>query len=107
MSWIPWSLVTLALVCKVDGKEEKPAPAKANDAKQATLKAVPFQDVHIRDDFWSPRIEVNRKSTVEANLLQCERTGRIRNFAVAGGLEKGKHEGALYNDSDVYKVIEG
>jgi hypothetical protein len=40
-------------------------------------------------------------------LHQCEVTGRIRNFAVAGKLEKGKHEGALYNDSDVYKVIEG
>jgi DUF1680 family protein len=73
----------------------------------AQLKAVPFQDVRVKDDFWSPRIETNRKVTVEANLLQCERTGRIRNFAVAGKLEEGKHEGALYNDSDVYKVIEG
>jgi NAD(P)-dependent dehydrogenase (short-subunit alcohol dehydrogenase family) len=37
----------------------------------------------------------------------CEITGRIKNFAVAGKLEAGKHQGALYNDSDVYKVIEG
>src|SRR5258708_21818259 len=76
------------------------------EAPIAQLKAVPFQDVRVKDDFWTPRIETNRKVTVEANLLQCERTGRIRNFAIAGKLEEGKHEGALYNDSDVYKVIE-
>jgi DUF1680 family protein len=68
---------------------------------------VPFQHVHIDDRFWSPRIERNRTVTVEANLRQCEQTGRIRNFAVAGKLVAGKHEGALYNDSDVYKVLEG
>jgi DUF1680 family protein len=71
------------------------------------LTAVPFQDVHIDDAFWSPRIATNRRVTVEANLHQCEVTGRIKNFAVAGKLVPGKHEGQLYNDSDVYKVIEG
>jgi DUF1680 family protein len=75
--------------------------------KSAALTAVPFQQVKIRDEFWSPRIAVNRKTTVEANLHQCEVTGRIKNFAIAGKLEKGKHQGELYNDSDVYKVIEG
>ena len=68
---------------------------------------MPFQDVHIHDAFWAPRIRTNRTATVEANLRQCEITGRIKNFAVAGKLETGKHQGQLYNDSDVYKVIEG
>ena len=71
------------------------------------LTPVPFPAVHIDDAFWGPRLRINRTSTVEANLRQCEITGRIKNFAVAAGLEKGKHEGALYNDSDVYKVLEG
>jgi DUF1680 family protein len=71
------------------------------------LKAVPFQDVKINDSFWSPRIRTNQRATIEANLRQCELTGRIKNFAVAGKLEPGKHEGMLYNDSDVYKVLEG
>ena len=71
------------------------------------LTPVPFPDVHIHDDFWGQRLRINRTSTIEANLRQCEITGRIKNFAVAGGLEKGKHEGELYNDSDVYKVLEG
>lgn len=76
-------------------------------AEPMALTPVPFPNVHIDDAFWSQRLRINRVATVEANLHQCEITGRIRNFAVAAGLEKGKHEGALYNDSDVYKVLEG
>ena len=39
---------------------------------------------------------------------KCETTGRIANFAVAGGLAKGEFVGLFgFNDSDVYKVIEG
>ncbi len=75
--------------------------------KPEALTPVPFPNVHIDDDFWGQRLRINRTATVEANLHQCEITGRIKNFAVAAGLEKGKHEGALYNDSDVYKVLEG
>jgi hypothetical protein len=85
-----------------------PAPAHAEAAdRPAALTAVPFSDVRVRDAFWAPRIRTNRTATVEANLRQCEVTGRIKNFAVAAGLENGKHQGQLYNDSDVYKVIEG
>lgn len=88
-------LVTILMPC-----------AAVADAGQA-LTAVPFQNVKINDAFWSPRIRTTMKITVEANLRQCEITNRIRNFAIAGGLEPGKHEGARYNDSDVYKVLEG
>jgi uncharacterized protein len=82
-------------------------PAHAEAERPAALSAVPFPDVHVTDAFWAPRIRTNRSITVEANLRQCEVTGRIKNFAVAAGLEDGKHQGQLYNDSDVYKVIEG
>src|SRR5262249_6790184 len=78
------------------------APALADER----LTAVPFQRVQVRDDFWGPRLKTTRTVTVEANLHQCEATGRITNFAVAGG-KPGKHQGLLYDDSDVYKVLEG
>jgi DUF1680 family protein len=71
------------------------------------LTAVPFQEVHITDGFWSKRIDTNRTATIEANLRKCESTGRIRNFAIAGKLEEGKHKGLLFDDSDLYKVLEG
>lgn len=76
-------------------------------ADAARLRAVPFQQVEITDEFWSRRIEVNRRVTVLACLDQCERTGRIQNLAVAGRLAAGSFVGRRYNDSDVYKVIEG
>ena len=71
------------------------------------LTPVPFQRVQLDDSFWSPKLETNRTATIEANLRQCEITGRVKNFAVAGKLAAGKHVGALFNDSDVYKMLEG
>jgi hypothetical protein len=76
-------------------------------ARAEGLTATPFQEVHISDDFWSKRIHTNRTATIEANLRKCESTGRIRNFAIAGKLEEGKHKGLLFDDSDLYKVVEG
>lgn len=82
------------------------SPAQELDAG-SRLEPVPFPQVHIDSPFWNPRLEAHAQSTVEANLHQCEITGRIQNFAVAAGGAEGKHQGFLFNDSDVYKVIEG
>jgi DUF1680 family protein len=76
-------------------------------AETEQLVAVPFPDVRLDDAFWGPRLRINRTATVEANLRQCERTGRIKNFAVAAKLEAGKHQGLLFDDSNVYKMLEG
>jgi DUF1680 family protein len=86
---------------------EPVVPAAEPARKRSGLSAVPFHEVEIRDAFWSARIETNRRATIEACLAKCEETGRIANFARAGGLESGEHQGYLYNDSDVYKVLEG
>jgi len=71
------------------------------------LTAVPFTDVTVGDEFWTPRMETNRKVTVPYDFKKCEETGRIDNFAKAGGLMEGKFEGIYFNDSDLYKVVEG
>ena len=82
--------------------------AAAVDAKQDyPVTPVPFTDVKVDDGFWAPRLATSRKVTIPACLKRCEETGRIDNFAVAGGLKEGFYQGARYNDSDVYKVIEG
>ncbi len=73
---------------------------------RAGLTPVPFTDVKLADRFWAPRLEINRTVTIPHCIKECEDTGRIRNFEVAAGLVKGKHEGYFFNDSDVYKVIE-
>ncbi len=71
------------------------------------LRAVPFTDVTVADEFWAPRLETNRTVTVAYDFRKCEETGRIDNFAKAGGLMKGEFRGIPFDDSDVYKVIEG
>ena len=68
---------------------------------------MPFTAVHLTDAFWAPRIETNRIVTIPAIFKKCEETGRIDNFAIAGGLMKGEYKGERFNDTDVYKTIEG
>jgi len=75
--------------------------------KDYPIKPVPFTDVQIKDKFWQPRMETNRTVTIPYDFKKCEETGRIDNFAKAGGLMEGEFVGIRYNDSDVYKVIEG
>lgn len=78
--------------------------AKKNDYP---ITPVPFTQVKITDQFWQPRLETNKRVTVPYTFKKSEETGRIRNFAKAGGLEEGDFEGIYYNDSDVFKIIEG
>ena len=59
------------------------------------------------DDFWAPKIKTCREVTLPYCFETCEKTGRISNFSKAAGLMEGKFEGIWFNDSDVYKVLEG
>ncbi|NUN97728.1 MAG: glycoside hydrolase family 127 protein, partial [Candidatus Omnitrophica bacterium] len=71
------------------------------------MRAVPFTRVTVEDSFWKPRIEANRTQTIPHNFKLCEETGRISNFAKAAKRMEGKFEGIYFNDSDVYKLLEG
>ena len=71
------------------------------------LSAPPIADVRITDAFWAPRIKTCREVTLPYCFEMCEKTGRIGNFVKAAGKAKGKFEGIWFNDSDVYKIVEG
>jgi len=79
----------------------------AEAGKDYPYRPVPFTAVKVRDGFWTPRFETNRARTVWYDFEKCEETGRIDNFAKAGGLMAGEFKGIPFDDSDVYKVIEG
>jgi uncharacterized protein len=83
--------------CKKSGQEKSDYP----------YVPVPFTNVKIDGGFWLPRIKTNKEVTVWYTFDKCEETGRIDNFAVAGGLKEGGFKGIYFNDSDVFKVIEG
>ncbi len=71
------------------------------------LTAVSFTQVRFSDKFWAQKQKINKDVTLNICLEKCEKTGRITNFEKAAGLIEGDYEGIFYNDSDVYKVIEG
>ena len=82
-------------------------PAETEAPKFRKLSAVPFTEVKLQDEFWAPRIQTNRQKSLPHNFKWCEQTGRISNFVKAAGKMPGKFEGIFFNDSDVYKVLEG
>ena len=71
------------------------------------IQPVGFTQVDIGDSFWKPRIDTAVQITIPYDFEKCEETGRIDNFAKAGGLMAGAHQGIFFNDSDVFKVVEG
>ena len=71
------------------------------------ITPVLFTGVRFNDQFWLPRLKINREVSIPFNFAKSEETGRIDNFTKAAGLMEGPHEGIFYDDSDVFKVIEG
>jgi uncharacterized protein len=75
--------------------------------KDYPIQAISSQEVELTDNFWSKRIATNRDVTIPYCFEKCEETSRISNFEVAGGLKEGTFEGIRFNDSDVFKIMEG
>ena len=77
------------------------------------FQPVPFTAVHLTDDFWAPRIETNRLTTIPYAFGKCEETGRMDNFIRAAAVLRGEHiantkpPGFPFDDTDVYKILEG
>ena len=80
----------------------------AQTKKDYPIQPVPFTEVHIKDGFWYNRMETNRTVTIPYALKLLDETGRVKNFEIAAGLQHGDFCSKYYfDDSDVYKVIEG
>jgi uncharacterized protein len=72
------------------------------------IQAVPQTEVRLSEGFWRSRLTTNRRVTIPHVFRKCEETGRIRNFEVASGAARGAFSGVFpFDDSDVYKSIEG
>jgi uncharacterized protein len=87
--------------------------AQSPGSRDYPVKPVPFTAVHVNDTFWAPRIETNRKITIPFAFKKDEETGRLDNFIRAAEALRGesfanhKPPGYPFDDTDVYKVIEG
>ncbi|HLJ54430.1 MAG TPA: glycoside hydrolase family 127 protein [Chthonomonadaceae bacterium] len=89
-----------------------PAQIKTAPPRDYPVTPVTFTDVHLTDNFWRPKIETNRTVTIPFAFQKCEETGRVANFeraanALKGEPTDGKLPGYPFDDTDIYKVIEG
>ncbi|HEY7509513.1 MAG TPA: glycoside hydrolase family 127 protein, partial [Vicinamibacteria bacterium] len=90
-----------------------PAAAAVKAARDYPVQPVPFTAVHFEDAFWRPRIEVNRTVTVPFAFQKSEETKRVYHFERAAAVLRGEPladkapPGYPFDDSDLYKVIEG
>ena len=53
------------------------------------VQPVPFTAVTLTDQFWAPRIEINRTATIPVAFEQCERTNRVDLFVRAAQVLRG------------------
>lgn len=78
-----------------------------NASTPKIINQIDFANVKITDKFWSPRLQSHVITTLPVCIDQIEyKTGRIRNFENAAK-NAGEHSGIFYDDSDVYKALEG
>lgn len=90
-----------------------PMAASVAQRPDYPFQPVPFTRVQLTDVFWAPRIETNRTVTIPVAFEQCERTRRVYHFERAAKVLAGEPvddlspPGYPFDDTDVYKVIEG
>ena len=75
--------------------------------KDYPIQAVVFTQVKLTDNFWLPRIETNRTVTIPASFERCESTGRVKNFILAAEKRGKLCTRFPFDDTDIYKTIEG
>ena len=94
-------------------KQSSVPVAPVSPPRDYPVKPVPFTSVHFTDAFWAPRLEINRKVTIPFAFKKDEETKRIYHFERAAAVLRGETltdkspPGYPFDDTDVYKVIEG
>jgi DUF1680 family protein len=75
------------------------------------IQQIGLNQVELTDAFWLPKIQTVQKKTIQYAFDKCDTEGRFENFITAGKVikgEKGKTRGKMpFDDTDVYKTIEG
>ena len=84
----------------------------AQDKKQQShgypIDPVPFTSVKVTDAFWGQRLQASRETTIPLAFSKCEETGRYENFVKAANPSDSYEVGGYsFDDTDVYKTIEG
>ncbi len=75
------------------------------------IQQVNLNEVELTDNFWLPKIRTIQEKTIRYAFDKCDSEGRMENFITAGNVIRGgagKVRGVMpFDDTDVYKTIEG
>lgn len=72
------------------------------------IDPVPFTSVKVTDQFWGQRLQASREVTIPLAFRKSEETGRIENFEKAAHPSDTYQVGGFpFDDTDIYKTIEG
>ena len=85
-------------------------PAATATAQHAgyPITPVPFTATHVTGGFWKQRLDACRETTVPLAFAKCEESGRYANFIKAANpCDTFSVGGFPFDDTDVYKTIEG
>lgn len=100
------SFVAIVLLLTTLSACQQKSPTEEN-ASLKMIEAVDFSHVKINDSFWSTILHKHVTATIPVCIDQIEnQTGRIQNFENAAK-RQGEHSGIYFDDSDVYKALEG
>ena len=96
--------VSAVLTCTVLSATAKKEPLSHG----YPIEPVPFTSVKVADAFWGQRLEASRNTTIPLAFSKCEESGRYDNFVKATmPCDTFKVGGFPFDDTDVYKTIEG
>lgn len=95
------ALLLSAVTVNASGKENKVHSGYP-------ITPVPFTATHLQGGFWGGYLERARKVTVPLSFEKCQENGRYTNFEKAAHPSESYKVGGLsFDDTDVYKTIEG
>ena len=84
------------------------AGAQTKGSHGYPIAPVPFTKVKVTDSFWGQRLKASRDVTIPLAFSKCEETGRYTNFEKAANpSDSYEVKGYSFDDTDVYKTIEG
>jgi len=93
----------LLIACKSQNED-----SDLNISTGYPIRSLDIRKVKLSDDFWLPIIKRVQEKTIEYALKKCEEEGRMENFLIAGGAMEGETRGYMpFDDTDLYKIIEG
>jgi len=101
-------MFSLLIVSCQTNQDPTTRPTSSTELADYPIQPVDIRQVKLTDNFWLPIIERVQQKTIAYAIQKCEEEGRLDNFLIAGGKKEGTVRGAMpFDDTDVYKIIEG